>query len=291
MGFIAYEVPEGAAGPAGVATPPAQQPGAPGQGPEGQGNAFRTQHFPNVSDEHWQLIEPHMQGINRYVTQQEQRYAPFKSYTPEAVQGLAQFAAAFDRDPQGAWIQTAKMLQAEGRLNADLDLDHLEALLSGQDPEGQPQGPPNGNGVVPQGSDDPQVQELLQRIDNLERGREQEQLTQRQRTEDAALKRQVDWMKAELKRGGVPEDAFSDERLLAAYIAHRGNAQLAVKSELDYRNATLKGFANPEPPPSKDLDLPRGAPGTTPRPGSSKRGMFSAETTAAAEQALRNADR
>lgn len=271
----------------GQPTPQPPQPGAPGQG-QGQGDGFRQQYFPNVPDEVWGQIEPHLQGVNRHVTQLEQRYSPFKGYTPEAVQGLAEFAQAFDRDPLGQWIRLAHALQQQGRLDPDIDLDHLAALAAGQDPDAVDSGQTLQGDEVP-----PWAQQFLERQDRLEQGFTQYQQTQRQRAEDHALKRQLDHMKSEMKKGGIPEEIITNEYLLSGYIAHRGNAQKAVESAVNMRNQMLKGFTGDpaqqqQQQRDKDLDLPNGAPKTGKRSGSRGRGMF-AEANRAAEQALRRA--
>lgn len=255
--------------PAGAPSPTAQ-PG--GQG-GGQGG-FREQFFPNVPEDIWGQVEPHVRGVQGHVTQLEQRYAPFKGYRDQDLQGLAEFSTAFDRDPVGQWIRMAQGLQqAKGPngqplLNPDLDVEHLAALATGQlgneEPEvpgGQPPAPNGSNGDVP-----PWAQQLMQRLDQLEGGVTQDRVSHRQQVEDAVLKRQVGSMKEQLVKAGYPEEALSEEGLLSTYIAHRGNVSAAVQSMVQMRMALLKGFTTPngEPPPSggdnNDLTLPNGAP-------------------------------
>lgn len=279
--------------PVGAPTPGAQ----PGSQGNGQGGGFRETFFPNVPDEHWALIEPHIGGVNQHVTQLQQRYAPFKNYRDEDLQGLATFSAAFDRDPVGQWMRMAHALQSSGVLDEELDLDHLQALVMGKVPDptgGQPQPPQNGD--MP-----PWAQQLLQRLDKLEGGVNQYQQTTRQQVEDAVLQRQINAMKDGLKKAGFADDAVSQEQLLSAYIAHRGNAQAALQSFVSMRNALLKGFtrqAGPggQPDPTagngnnNDLDLPGGAPPVrnAPRSRTPRGGAIDSKTKAAAEQFLRS---
>src|SRR4051794_22064140 len=89
--------------PVGAPTPNAQ-PGSQGGGQGG----FRGTFFQNVPDEVWAQIEPHVGSINQHVTQLQQRYAPFKGYRDEDLQGLANFSQAFDRDPVGQWLNMAR---------------------------------------------------------------------------------------------------------------------------------------------------------------------------------------
>lgn len=276
--------------PGGTPTPGAQ-PGSQGNGQGG----FRGTFFPNVPDEVWSQIEPHIGNINQHVTQLQQRYAPFRGYRDEDLQGLHNFAQSFDRDPIGQWMRMARALQESGNLDEELDLDHLEALVSGKMPDQGGNGQPPQNGDMP-----PWAQQLMQRLDKIEGGFGQYTAKQQQQVEDAVLNRQITSMKGALKKAGFADDAISQEQLLSAYIAHRGNAQAAVQSFVGMRNALLKGYvkqAGPggQPDPlngggNNDLELPGGAPPVRqPRRGrSGGSGAIDAKTKAAAEQFLRS---
>jgi hypothetical protein len=291
-----YEVPGGAAS---GGAPPVAQPAAPtpqptqGQG-QGQGDGFRSTFFPNVPDEHWQLIEPHIGGVNRHVTQLQQRYAPFNSYTPEAVQGLARFAEAFEQNPTAQWIVMARALQQNGQLDPDLDLDHLESLINGQQQadsspvEGEIEGVP------------PQIAQMLQQqqqvIQQLQERLDKGDMTQRQSIEDQALKRTMGWMKTQLKKAGVNEELLTDQRLMGMFISHGGNPQAAIQDAIDYRTALLGGVV-PDPKQQsqkQELKLDNGVPpvktaGVRKPSGGNRRGMF-AKVSTAAEQSLARAN-
>lgn len=290
---IYYSAPNPGGGPQGAPAPnptPAPPQPAPGQG-QGQGDGFRQQYFANVPDDVWGQVEPHIRGVQGHVTQMEQRYAPLRGYSPEAVQGLASLAAAFDRDPLGAWIDLAQRLQAQRHLPEDIDLEHLGKLVRGEDIEDEEPVVPDG-GLDPNNPLTKEVLQLRQLVQQLQGGFQQFTSQQRERTEDVALRRQLEWMKNELKGGGIDENLITDEALLSSYIAHRGNVQAAVKQALDYRTGLLKGVVN-EPErrqQQQELDLPNGAPPTGKKPGSNRRGMFGG-VEAAAEQAVRNANR
>lgn len=287
-------------GAGGGAAPGAQPNGAPtptpqpgGQG-NGQGGGFREQFFSNVPDEHWALIEPHISGVNQHMTQLQQRYAPFKGYADQDLQGLAQFSDAFNQDPVGQWIRMAQGMQQAGLLDEQLDLEHLRSLVLDQ---GLPE-PPNARPQPQNGDMPPWAQQLAQRLDQLEGGVNKFQTDHRTQVEDAVLNRQITHITNELKSAGFPEGAVSKEQILASYIAHRGNAGAAVKSFVDVRNALLKGFTKigePDPTPTpasnrgnnNDLDLPIGAPQPRQqrqRGGRSK--VIPRETQAAAAQFL-----
>lgn len=302
---IFYETPGG--GGAGASTPatqgqPAQQ-GQPQPAPgQGQPQGFRQTFFPNVPDDQWGVIEPHMQNINRHVDQLQQTYAPLKGMTPQAIQGLAAFSQQFDQDPVGQWIGLARALQERGIVDPDVDLDYLAAIAAGQEPpEDESQVP---NGLDPNNPLTAIVTALQKQVEELSGGIQQERQTTQQRSQDIALERQLSHLKGQLTEAGFPEEALSKEFLLSTYIAHRGNLNTALESITGLRNQLLTGFVqdpraqqqqqrqNGSPPPKQDLDLPNGSP-PPPRGRTAqgpKRGMF-AGVEAAAEQALRNADR
>lgn len=284
--------------PAGAPTP-TPQPGSQGQG---QGGGFREQFFQGVPDEVWGQVEPHVRNVQGHLTQLEQRYAPFKGYRDDDLQGLAAFSSRFNSDPVGQWILMAKGMQDAGVLNQDLDLQHLAALVKDElDDQAAGGGMPPNSQQPPQGDMPPWAQQLLQRLDRLEGGVNKFQTSHQQQVEDAVLKRQVASMKSAMKQGGIPDGAFSDEAILAAYIAHRGNSQAAAKSFVDARNTLLKGFVQdpnaqrpgtpkPAAQPNSDLELPNGAPqARVPRGrGGRKTGVIGKETAAAAAQYLKS---
>lgn len=293
---IYYETPGGQSAPGTAqaggapgngAQPAPPQPGAPGQG-QGQDQGFRQTFFPNVPDEQWGLIEPHVTNINRHVTQLQQRYAPFNGYTPEAVQGLANFAQAFDADPVGQWVGMARMLQQRGVLDPDLDIDHLESLLNDEEPGG-----PEGGAQMPQVEGlPPEVQELIgglhQTVQQLQQRLDSQDQRTTQRTQDAALQRNLTWMREQLKGTGIDEKLLTEERLLASFIAHRGNAQSAVKDLSDFRSGMLQGYVEQgQQRQRQPLQTKNGIPQSGKRPTGGRRGMFGGDVSAAAEQYLR----
>jgi hypothetical protein len=139
----------------------------------------------------------------------------------------------------------------------------------------------------------PWAQEMARQLQELSGGFNQFQQTSQQARENAALTRQMGWMKSQLTESGIPEELLTDQRLMSSFIAHGGNAQLAVKDLQDMRTGLLKGVTQPNNPrpAAQRLDLPNGAPPTAqPRSkGSPRRGMFSDETSRAAEQFVRKA--
>ena len=290
-------------GNGGGVAPGGQQQGAPtpgaqpgGQG-NGQGGGFREQFFQGVPDEVWGQVEPHVRNVQGHLTQLEQRYAPFKGYRDQDLQGLAEFSQRFDRDPVGQWVNMARGLQQAGVLDPELDLDHLASLVTGQDPEPTPN-PAVQNGDMPEWA-----QALNKRLDQLEGGVNKFQTSHQQQVEDAVLKRQIGGIKASLKAAEIPDGAFSEETILASYIAHRGNAQMAAQSLVNARNELLKGYVKGADPnqqqqqrrqtqtQSNDLELPNGAPQARGRGATRGRGkMIPSQTRAAAEQFLRKQD-
>jgi hypothetical protein len=241
-------------------------------------------------------------GVQGHVTQLEQRYAPFKGYRDQDLQGLAEFSTAFDNDPVGQWIRMAQGLQqatgpnGQPLLNPDLDVEHLAALAMGQLGNEEPQGgapqPPNGGEEMP-----PWAQQLNQRLDQLEGGVNQFTTSHRQQVEDAVLHRQVEGMKQQLTQAGFPEEALSEEGLLSTYIAHRGNVNAAVQNMVQMRMALLKGFTQPNGDPTQgkpsggdnDLNLPNGAPeARVSRKAGRRSSMINGNTRAAALQFMKS---
>lgn len=278
-----------AAQPVSPSTPqPQQGQGLPGQ-QQSQGDGFRNTFFQGVPDEAWQQIEPHMSRVNQHVTQLQQRYAPFSSYTPEAVQGLARFAEAFEADPAGQWITLARALQQQGKLDRDLDLDHLEGLLTGQQQQVQQQQIPQG--LNPEDPRDALIMQMQQKLDEVNGWREKQETSGRQRVEDAALNKSITWMTEQLKAAGIDEGLLTRQRMIAQFVGHGGNAQAAVKDALEYRNAIMGGIV-PDPTTQRNattLTLPNGAPKLPaerrPTAQATRRGMF-AGVSGAAEQYL-----
>lgn len=288
--------PGGAGGPAPGAQPVAPVASQPVQGQgqqvqQGQGDGFRNTFFQGVPDDQWAQIEPHVGRMNQHFTQLQQRYAPFSSYTPEAVQGLARFAESFEADPSGQWITLARALQSQGKLDPDLDVDHLESLLTGK----QQQEPQVPQGLDPNDPKDALIMQMQQKLDEVDGWRQKQETSGRQRVEDAALNKSLDWMKTQLKAGGIDEGLLTRQRLIAAFVGHGGNAQAAVQDQLDYRTALMGGVVPDPVQVKKDntLDLPNGAPKLPaerrPNGTPGRRGMFSG-VSAAAEQYMTKAN-
>lgn len=301
--YSAPGAPTGGSPPAPAQQPPSQpaqqgqpQPGAPGQGQQPQG--FRQTFFPNVPDDQWGLIEPHISGVNRYVDQLHQTYAPLKGMSPQAIQGLAEFSQAFESNPVEQWFRIGNVLQEQGILDPDLDLEHFAALAAGENPDaGQQPALPQ----LPGQQGDPRdqvIQELKNEVQQLRQSYDQDKQSSRARVEDAALQRQLATIKKGLTDAGIPDGVYDDKQVLAMYIAHQGNANAVVEAATNARNAMLKGFVQDpngqqqqQQQQQKDLDLPNGAPKAPgKRAGSSRRG-FLAEAEVAAQQALAAAER
>jgi hypothetical protein len=191
----------------------------------------------------------------------------------------------------------ARGLQEAGVLDPELDLDHLAQLVSGQQAGPAPTAPQDPN--MPEWA-----QALNARLDQLEGNTTKFQQSHQQQVEDAVLKRQVSSIKNTLKAAEIPDGAFSEETILASYIAHRGNAQMAAQSLVNARNELLKGYVKNADPnqqqqqqrrrastQSNDLELPNGAPQARDQRATRGRGkMIPPATRAAAEQFLRKQD-
>lgn len=250
---------------------------ADGQGQTPQGEAGFRQYFPNVPDEHWALIEPHIGQVEAHTTQLQQQMAPFKQltdagYTPDVLQGLVNFDQQFNGAPLNTWLQLGTTLQQQGLLDKDVDLEYLAAIANGEDPDAGST-PDATLGVESEGlPQDAQTQQLLgtitqlqDRIDQLESGLQDQDRTRQEQIQDRILEQRMGQMREALTKSGWPEDQLSDEYLTAQVITHRGDFQAATKSMMDQRSALLKGFAEQRNTPPPPTDLPNGAPPTTPR--------------------------
>lgn len=247
-----------------------------GQTPAGENAGFR-QYFPNVPDEHWALIEPHVGQIESHTTQLSQQLAPFKQlvdagYTPEVLTGLVNFDQQFNGAPLNTWLQLGTTLQQQGLLDKDVDLEYLAAIAAGEDPDaGSAPGLSTGAELEgqPQDAHTQQllstIQALQEQVNQLQTDRQNDVRTRDEQIQDRVLETRMTQMREALTKSGWPEELLTDQDLTARVIAHRGDFQAATKSMIDQRSALLKGFTqerNTTPPPT---DLPNGAPPTTPR--------------------------
>lgn len=283
--FVVFETPnDGGRAPAATATPQ-PQPTAParaqvgGQGPrQGQAAAPRQQaqpqsgqgsdgfwgNFPNVPEEHKALLEPHLRQVQAYVTQQQQKFAPFKDYTPQQVQGLARFARDFEANPLGMFMSLAQQLQKDGVIHPELDLEALQAYAQGQfDDDDDPVAPTDGE--IPQWA-----QPLFEKLSAFEQQQVQQQMAQQQAQEDALLNSQIAKVRENLKAAGISEEAVSDQAIVAQIIVANGDVAAAEKSIQDLRTGLLGEFVGKEQPEDdneRQLEMPRGVPKTPKRGG------------------------
>jgi len=242
------------------------------------------------------LLEPHIREVQGHVTNLESQLAPFRQFsdaglTPQAAEGLIRFSADFEKDPLGMWVKMGRMLQQSQNgqapvVDPDVDIDYLEALARGQDPDAgllaapegvQPgQQPPQdpGNGQLP-----PElmqyVQGLQQQVQILADELRGDRASRQEAVQERILDNQLAAMKKAVTDAGWPEDLISDQDLYARLITHGGNAQAAIKSMVDIRGGLLKGFTEGHQQRQQpgDPNLPNGAPPTPPTPKPSGRGQ------------------
>lgn len=273
--------------PLGQGPPAGAAPGA-GQPPANQGV---RQFFPDVPDEHWAIMEPHVGRFEGTVTQLQQQVAAFKplidaGYDPQKLQGLVNFESNFDQNPLQTWIQMGQMLQ-EGQngqppaVHPDVDLDYLAAIARGEDPDAAPGVPQGQPGAPPAGATPElaqayeQISALTQQVAQLQQGFQQDQVSRQTAVEDQVLTRRMGQMREALTKGGWPEDLLTDENLGAQVIMHRGDYAKATQALLAQRAALLKGITDPRlnpndpsntnpetqlpngPPPSRNREVPR----------------------------------
>jgi hypothetical protein len=274
----------GGAGNPAAGTPPAGQ----GQPPAGaaQPQGVR-QFFPDVPDEHWAIMEPHVGRFEGTVTQLQQQVAGFKplvdaGYTPERLQGLIGFENKFAQAPLDTWLELGQMLQKgengqRPAIDPDVDLEYLAAIARGEDPDATP-GVPQGQPGAPQpGQLTPELQAayeminaLKQEVSQLQGTFQQDQVQRQTQVQDRFYETRIGQMKDVLKKSGWPEELLTDEMLGGQVIVHKGRFDLAAKALIDQRAALLKGISDPrlnpnDPNNPRQTALPNGVPPTAPR--------------------------
>lgn len=290
--------------PTGQGTPPANAQPPKGQGGGGSrpttGSGGRQStadgfwgKFPTVPEAQRPLLEPHLREVEKHVTQLQQQYAPYKGfveagYTPQQVQGLLKFSQDFDKNPLQMWINLGNLLQQQGIVHQDLDVEYLAELAAGTAPPDDDDLPPEQSAGGQQSDIPPWAQQLQEELYGLKNQTEQERRQRREAAEDKLFDRQLSKMKEELKKAGIPEDLIDDKQLVASYIVHQGNSEAALQSITGFRDGLLKGFTDKSTQPgTKPLEMPNGAPQAPERKTTHRDGFAAA--SAAAEQALRSA--
>lgn len=264
--------------PVGQGPPAGAAPGAvPGTSPQGAGV---RQFFPDVPDEQWAIMEPHVGRFEGTVTQLQQQVAGFKplidaGYDPQRLQGLANFETNFANNPLETWIQMGQMLQQgeNGQppaVHPDVDLEYLAAIARGEDPDAAPGVPQGQPGAPPGQQPSPelaaayeQIQTLTRTVEQMQQGLQQDQVSRQTAIEDQVLTRRLGQMRETLTKSGWPEDLLTDENLGAQVIMYRGDYAKATKALLDQRAALLKGITDPRLNPNNPnpgTQLPNGAP-------------------------------
>lgn len=269
-----FETPaDGGVGQAPVQTPTGAQGQA--QGSEGFWNLF-----PNVPQEHRALLEPHIREMQGHVTRLEEQLTPFKSFTdsgvdPQTAAGLIRFNNDFMANPLEMWVRMGSMLQQQqgqdGRpiVDPEVDLEYLAALARGEDPDADAADQAGGLpvGQQPQGGagEGQLLQQMQQRIEQLQNELEQDRTQRQTAVQDIVLDRRMAQMRDALKQAGYPEDLLTDDEMHARIIAYRGDFQAATKSFLDHRAGILKGFTDQRNNGPKPLEMNNGTPPVAPR--------------------------
>lgn len=266
-----------------------EQPGtgagqAPGTADAGQGqqDGFWGL-FPNVPEEMRGELEPHLKGIQSYITKREMEFAPFKpliegGYQPQDIQAVMQFGEQLQQDPVGTVIGLLERLQETGAVHAEMDLDAVRAAAEGRFEEetgglpgditepavsGQEGGIPDWAMALQQ-----QNQQILQRF-------QQQDAQTQQRTQDALLKNRVGQFSQELEKAGINvSETFEDPKaaekwLVANLMTHGMDVGAAVQGVIGFKEAAMKGLVDEtdESHGTNDLELPRGVPSKPRAPG------------------------
>jgi hypothetical protein len=270
----------------------AQQPPQPGA----QQDGFR-QMFAGIDDNTWTQVEPSLRQVQGHITRLEQASSVAKPFieagvTPEQSQQILTFVQNYNNDPVGTFLNMAAQLQAAGVIHEDVDLEDLEAAVYGE-PSAEEGQPYNGQPELQSDASMGLPPEVQQRMDQLQEAvevlldeREQNQTQQETRRQDALRERAMTSVREQLTQAKVPVP--SDDMLLAAIIANRGDIQRATKSIVDYSGSTLENLRQSRQE-GTDPQMPRGAPPTRQRQTRQPRDAFEAARPGA-EQALRRAN-
>ena len=273
---------------------------APG-GQEQQGGQFNWGLFPSVPEDQRGILEPHIRGIQGYVTQLEQRYAPFKplidaGYDGDTISGLMQFTTSMQNNPVETVFTILQGLQQEGVLHSDLDLDAVRAVAEGRELD---TGDPNpdileqpgdaGQGDIPEWGQ--QLMQQNQAILQWMQGRDQRE---QQGAQQRALNGQLESLRNELSEAKVDlssvGDAEAQERYMTALlITHNMDPAAAAQAVTGFRDGQIAGFTQENhdaDPANRELDLPQGAPSS--RPQRNRGDGFDAANNAARSMLERN---
>lgn len=266
--FLYCETPDPGSGGAGgvAAAPGAVQPA--GQGAPDAGNSQFWGLFPNVPEDQRGTLEPHLRAVQSEVGRLQEAHAPFKDMNAQEVQGLVQFDARFRSDPLGTWMDMAKMMQEQGAIHADLDLETLVAIASGQEVPDDATPDAGIEGLDPAVA--AHIQRLEARLGEFEQRDQQRTVQEQTQLQDRLLETQKGKMKETLVKAGYPEGMLTDELLISSIIAHRGVPSAAVQTLMNQRNEILKGFTQTKQP-KDELNVAGGGPQTTPEPKISSR--------------------
>jgi hypothetical protein len=247
--------------------------------------------YPDVPHEHRALLEPHLKGAQGRVTQLEQQYAPFKEFIdsgmdPQTAGNLLKFSATFEQDPLGTWVRMGRMLQQPGQqgqppvIDPELDVDYLEALARGEDPDAglmdtaMGQGQPGQAGTPANGQVDPEfaqyVRGLEEQVQQLTQRYETDARTRHETVTNQLFERSLNRIREAVKQSGWPEELLTDREIGAKLIVNNGNVQQTITDLTNTRTGLLKGFTDKKEPAADGVTMPNGAPPTTPKPKPAK---------------------
>lgn len=226
--------------------------------------------FPNVPDEQWSQVEPHLRQVQAHVTRLEQVAKPFidSGVTPDEASTLLQFAQAYSDDPVGTWLSQAQALIQNGQLDGDeLNFEELVAIATGQpsqeEPGQQELGEPGGPSSPEVARLEAQVEELTGLVGSMAQDRQQEKTQAQARQQNQLLDQTVTTVKDQLKQAGVP--APDDNLIIASIIASKGNPSAVVQSLTGYKGEVLRGITEPRQETGQPPRMPRGTPTPPPK--------------------------
>lgn len=263
----------------------AGEPQGTAQGGQEQSGQFNWGPFPGIPEEVRPQLEPHLKGIQSYITKREMEFAPFKplvdaGFDSETIQGVMNFTSRMQQDPVNTVFALMEELQQAGQIDADLDLESVKLVASGQPLPGEE---PGGGGDIieqpPGGGQDGEIpewgQQLMQAVGQLVQMNQTEQQRRQQGAQDRLLNQTMDNLRnslseAKLDLKAVSEDpAVQDRWLTSLLITHNMDVNAAAQAAIAFRDNSVQAFTQEttdNDPTQRELELPRGAPGSRPKP-------------------------
>lgn len=238
---------------------------AAGQGQDGFWNLF-----PSVPEDQRPMLEPHIRGMQQYITQLQGQYAPYKGIadagaSAEDLQALHQFGQRLASNPVDTAMELLSSLQNNGTISQDLDLEMVKAVASGTAPPESGDILESGEGV---GDEMPEwAMTMQQQMAQMGQYFQTQEANRQKAAQDAALNTTLKQATDELQKAQVdlseylPEGTDVNRWLTGLLVTNNMDVNAVVQTITGFRDAATKGLMQ-EADDSQpgDLELPNGVP-------------------------------